>query len=162
MSSRTCKTVNNFTPHQTIYNAEKSNAKIHGYDCQVNDATSSFGNVNDNLKGDNCIDAQFIKKKVAATIDNDETVNEGIGENPHVTDDKGSFENISNNITAHQMDSKSNDNNTDKDTTEINAVIPNHIEIDTCSAAKLTQVTTALFQTRYFQKQQLWSKTFIY
>ena len=143
MSSKTCKTVNNLPPHQTIYNAEKSNAKIHRYDCQINDTISSFRNVNDNLCSDNCIDAQFIKEKVAATIDNDETVNGGIRENPHVADDKGSFENMSNNITGDQMDIKNND----KDTTESNAIIPNQIEIDTCSAAKLTQVTKVLFQT---------------
>ena len=45
------------------------------------------------------------------------------------------------------MDSKNNDNNADIGTTESKAVIPNHIEIDTCSDVKLTKVTTVLFQT---------------
>ena len=141
--SKTYKTVNIFTHHQTIYNAEKSNAKTHRYDGQSDDDISSLGNANDNLGRDNCIDAQFIKEKVAVTIDNDETLNRGIGENPHVANDKGSSEKISSNITKHQMDSNDKDNNADNNTTESNAVIRNHIEIDTCSAVKLTQVTTA-------------------
>ena len=144
MSSKTNKTVNIFTPHQTIY---KSDAKIHRYDGQVDDVISSLGNVNDKLGSDNSIDAQFIKEKVGATVDNDKTINQGIGENPHVADDKGSSEKISSNITEHQMNSNNNDNNADNNTTESNAVNPNHIEIDTCSAVKLTQVTTVLFQT---------------
>ena len=44
------------------------------------------------------------------------------------------------------MDSKNNGNNADNDTTESNAVISNHIEIDTCSYVKLNKVTTVLFQ----------------
>lgn len=41
------------------------------------------------------------------------------------------------------MDSNDKDNNADNNTTESNAVIRNHVEIDTCSTVKLTQVTTA-------------------
>ena len=60
MPSKTYKSINICTRHETIYNVDKSNAKIIRYDSHVDDAISSLGDVNDNLDSNDYIDAQII------------------------------------------------------------------------------------------------------